>query len=314
MDLYDSIVFAGGEFRSYADSRVGLLTHGLNYGTGCFEGIRGYWNADDRELYLLQVRDHYERLHNSAKILMMDLPHSVDELVEITSEVVARNRFEENIYIRPLLYKSVEEIGVKLKGVPDAFAIVAIPFGRYFDADAGLKTGVSSWRRMDDTMAPARAKITGTYINSALAKTEAQLNGFDEAIMLSADGHVSEGSAANIFVVKNGAIVTPDPSQNVLEGITRRTLTMLAQDELGLTVAARALDRSELYSADEIFLSGSAAGLAFVRSVDHRLVGDGTMGPVARDLTKLFDGITYGRNPKYRHFLTATYAGRKVSA
>ncbi len=314
MDLYESIVFAGGEFRSYADSRVGLLTHALNYGTGCFEGIRGYWNADDRELYLLQVREHYERLHNSAKILMMDLPYTIDELVTITTEVVARNRFEENIYIRPLLYKSVEEIGVKLKGVPDAFAVIAIPFGRYFDADAGLATGVSSWRRMDDTMAPARAKITGVYINSALAKTEAQLNGFDEAIMLSTDGHVSEGSAANIFVVKNGKIVTPDPSQNVLEGITRRTLSTMAKDELGLTITERALDRSELYSADEIFLTGSAAGLAFVRSVDHRLIGDGTMGPVARELTKLFDAMTAGRLPKYRHFLTATYADRKVSA
>ncbi len=314
MDLYDSIVFAGGEFRSYADSRVGLLTHGLNYGTGCFEGIRGYWNADDRELYLLQVREHYERLHTSAKILMMELPHTVDELIDITTEVVARNRFEENIYIRPLLYKSVEEIGVKLKGVADAFAIIAVPFGRYFDADAGLNTGVSSWRRMDDTMAPARAKITGTYINSALAKTEAQLNGFDEAIMLSSDGHVSEGSAANIFVVKNGKIVTPDPSQNVLEGITRRTLAAMATNELGLTITERALDRSELYAADEIFLTGSAAGLAFVRSVDHRTIGDGTMGPVARELTRLFDDMTYGRSAKHKHFLTATYANRRVSA
>ncbi|GAC1306298.1 MAG: branched-chain amino acid transaminase [Vulcanimicrobiaceae bacterium] len=314
MSLYDSIVFAGGDYRKYDDARIGLLTHGLNYGTGCFEGIRGYWNADERELFLLQARDHYERLHASAKILFMDVPHSVDELVEITLELCRRNHHERNIYIRPLMYKSAEEIGVKLGGVADAFAIVTVPFDRYFDAEAGLNTGVSSWRRMDDTMAPARAKITGVYINSALAKSEAQLNGFDEAIMLSHDGHVSEGSAANLFIVRRGKLFTPDASQNVLEGITRRTMISLAETELGLSVIERPLDRSELYAADEVFLTGSAVGLSFVRSIDHRLIGDGTMGPVARKLVGIFDEMTYGRVPAYRSYLTPTYAGRSVGA
>ncbi len=314
MSLDESIVFASGGFRRYADARVGLLTHGLNYGTGCFEGIRGYWNSDDRELYLLQLREHYERLHTSAKILMMDLPHSIDELVEITTELCRRNGFEENIYIRPLMYKSAEDVGVRLTGVPDAFAIAALPFKKYFDAEAGLQTCVSSWRRIDDTMAPARAKITGAYINSALAKSEAQMNGFDEAILLSQDGHVAEGSAANLFLVRNGVLFTPDPTQNVLEGITRRTIFALARTELGLTVIERALDRSELYAADELFLSGSAVGISYIKSVDHRVIRDGMMGPVARQLSHIYNDITYGRVPAYRSFLTPTYAAQPLGA
>jgi branched-chain amino acid aminotransferase len=314
MELSESIVFAGGEMRRYDEAKVGLLTHGLNYGTGCFEGIRGYWNADDRELYLLQLREHYVRLHSSAKILLMNLPHTVDELIDITVELCTRNRYEENIYIRPLIYKAAEDVGVRLYGVPDAFAIAALPFGKYFDAEAGLKACVSSWRRIDDTVAPARAKITGAYINSALAKSEAQMNGFDEAILLSQDGHVAEGSAANLFLDKNGTVFTPDPAQNVLEGITRRTVLTLAKDELGLPIVERALDRSELYGADEVFLTGSAAGITYINSIDHRKIGDGTLGPVTRALANLFEDLTMGRVERYRSYLTPTYAGREVAA
>jgi branched-chain amino acid aminotransferase len=314
MSINESTVFAGGRFQRYDEARVGLLTHGLNYGTGCFEGIRGFWNADERELYLLQLREHYERLHTSARVLLMTLPHTVDELVELTVELCARNRFEENIYIRPLIYKSAEDVGVRLVGVPDAFAIIAVPFGRYFDASAGLRACVSSWRRIDDTMAPARAKITGAYINSALAKSEAQMNGFDEAILLSHDGHVAEGSASNLFIVRKGVVYTPDPTQNVLEGITRGTVSTLVREELGLPVVERALDRSELYAAEEIFFTGTAVGVSFVASVDHRIVGDGLLGPVARELAQLFERFTVGREPKYRHWLTPTYANRRVGA
>jgi len=314
MSIDESTVFAQGKFLRYDEARVGLLTHGLNYGTGCFEGIRGYWNGDERELYLLQLHEHYERLHRSAHILMMELPHSIDALCEITVELCARNRFEENIYIRPIIYKAAEDVGVRLTGVPDAFAIVAIPFEKYFDAEHGLRVGVSSWRRIDDTMAPARAKITGVYVNSALAKTEAQLNGFDEAVMLSHDGHVAEGSASNLFMVKGGVLVTPDATQNVLEGITRRNIATIAKSELGITVVERAVDRSELYTAEEIFLTGSAAGVAFVASVDHRRIGTGQIGPITRGLAEIFERITYGRDPKYRSWLTPTYANRRVSA
>jgi branched-chain amino acid aminotransferase len=312
MSLSESTVFANGSFTKYDDARVGLLTHGLNYGTGCFEGIRGYWNPDDRELYLLQLRDHYERLHDSARILLMKLPHSVDELIALTLELCARNRFEENIYIRPLVYKALEDVGVKLAGVPDGFAIIGVPFGRYFDAESGLKAGTSSWRRIDDTMAPARAKATGAYINSALAKSEALMNGFDEAIMLSQDGHVSEGSASNVFVVRKGTVFTPDASQNVLEGITRRNVMRIVREDIGVPVIERGIDRSELYAADELFLSGTAAGVTFIASVDHRPVGDGSMGPITRELTAIFERMTLGREPKYRDLLTPAYAKRKV--
>jgi branched-chain amino acid aminotransferase len=314
MSLNESTVFAHGRYMRYDEAKVGLLSHGLNYGTGCFEGIRGYWNPEDRELNLLLLREHFERLRNSARILLMELPLSVDDLVEITAELCARNRFEENVYIRPLIYKCAEDVGVRLAGVPDAFAIVAVPFTHYYDASAGLKTCVSSWRRIDDTMAPARAKITGAYINSALAKSEAQMNGFDEAIMLSSDGHVAEGSAANLFMVKNGVLFTPDPTQNVLEGITRRAVVKLAGDELRISVVERALDRSELYVADEMFFTGTAAGITFVQSVDHRPVGDSRMGPVTRALRELYDRATSGREPKYRSWLTPVYAGRRVTA
>ncbi len=312
MDLNESIVYAGGEFVPYGDAKVGLLTHGLNYGTGCFEGIRGYWNAQERELNLLQLRDHFERLQISAKTLLMSVPHSVDELVEITLDLCARNRFESDVYIRPLVYKAAEDVGVRLTGVPDAFAIIVVPFLPYYHAPSGLKCGVSSWRRIDDTMAPARAKITGTYINSALAKSEAQLNGFDEAILLSHDGHVAEGSAANLFLMRNGTLYTPDPTQNVLEGITRRSVLTLARVELGLPILERALDRSELYGADEIFFTGTAASVSYVSSVDHRRVADGMMGPVTRKLVDLFARITSGREPAYRSWLTPVYANRRL--
>ena len=314
MNIGDSTVFARGCFVKYDDARVGLLTHGLNYGTGCFEGIRGYWNAEEGELYLLQLREHFERLHESAKTLLMEIPHGVEELVQLTIELCARNGYEENVYVRPLLFKSAEDVGVRLLGVDDAFAIVAVPFKSYYDAEAGLRAGVSSWRRIDDTMAPARAKITGTYINSALAKSEAQLNGFDEAIMLSFDGHVAEGSAANLFLVKRGVLHTPDASQNCLEGITRRSVLTLATSELGLEVVERPIDRSELYAADELFVTGTAAGIAFIKSVDHRTVGDGQLGPITRRLSDLHQRVRTGRDPKYRAWVTPAYAGRKVSA
>ncbi len=313
MNLYESTVFAQGRFMRYDEARVGLLTHGLNYGTGCFEGIRGFWNAEDRELYLLLLREHYQRLHNSARILLMEVPYSVDELVHMTVELCALNGFEENIYVRPLVFKGAEDIGVRLLGVNDAFALIALPFGHYYDPNAGLKMCVSSWRRIDDTMAPARAKITGAYINSALAKSDAQLAGFDEAILLSSDGHVAEGSAANLFMVRDGMLITPDATQNVLEGITRRVMMKLAADELHVSLVERQVDRSELYVADELFLVGTGAGIAYIASVDHRSIGDGRIGPVTRALRDMYERAIYGREPKYRSWLTPTYAGRRLA-
>ena len=311
MNLNDSIVYAQGRFSRYDDARVGLLTHGLNYGTGCFEGIRGFWHEPDHQLYLFALREHYDRLAQSASILLMNLPHTTEELVQITLELCERNRFEDNIYIRPLVFKSAEDVGVRLHNVAEAFSIVAIPYTSYFDAERGLDVCVSSWRRADDTVAPARAKITGNYVNSALAKSEAQMNGFDEAILLSHDGHVSEGSAENLFIIKGGALHTPDVAQNILEGVTRRVIITLARRELGMDVIERAIDRSELYCADELFLTGTAAGVQPITSVDHRAVGAGVPGPVVRRLRELYARAVVGLEPDYRTWITPAYKLRR---
>ena len=312
VDLSKLTVYRDGAFSNYNDAKVGLLTHGLQYGTGCFEGIRGFWVPEDRELYLLLLREHYERLFNSAKILLMELPHSVDELIEITVDLCRRNHFETDVYIRPCIFKSAEDIGVRLHGVPASFAMIALPFTKYFDASVGLKACVSSWRRADDTMAPPRGKITGLYVNSALAKSEAVLNGYDEAIMLSHDGHVAEGSAENIFLVRHGALYTPDPSQNVLEGCTRRAVMQIASEMLGLKIIERSIDRGELYAADEVFFSGSAAGLVHASSIDGRRVGDGTLGPIARQIMEIYERAVRGREPRYRSWIVPTYGERKA--
>ncbi len=314
MHLGDLTVYHDGRFMRYDDAKVGLLTHGLQYGTGCFEGVRGFWNAADEQLYLLQLADHYERLAQSARILMIDLPHATAELCEITVELCRRNELRTDSYIRPFAYKANEDVGVRLHGVKDALGIVAIPFDRYIDASGGLKCAVSSWRRVDDTMAPARGKITGIYVNSALAKTEAVMNGFDEAIMLSAEGHVCEGSAENIFVVRRGVLYTPDPSQNILEGVTRRAVMTLASAELGLRVVERPIDRSELYVAEELFITGSAAGIQWIASVDRRPVGDGERGPIAGALIDLYDRAIRGRMPAYASWLTKVYATARAGA
>ncbi len=314
MQLAELTVYAQGRFARYDDSRIGLLSHGLNYGIGCFEGVRGFWSARNEELYLLQLADHYDRLAQSAGILMMRLPHTTAELAEITAELCVRNGFRSDVYLRPIVFNSTEDVGVRLHNTTTGFAIVAIPFERFFDTTTGLACAVSSWRRIDDAMAPVRGKLTGLYVNSALAKTEAVLNGFDEAIMLSADGHVSEGSAENLFMVRRGVIYTPDPSQNVLEGITRRTLIGLARTELGLTVVERPIDRSELYVADELCVTGSAAGVQWVKSVDRRPVGTGECGPVTGALIDLYERMVRGELPQYASWLTPAYASRKVPA
>jgi branched-chain amino acid aminotransferase len=314
MDLSSITVYADGRFLNYEDAKVGLLTHGLQYGTGCFEGIRGYWVPEERELFLVLLRDHFERIATSAKILTIELPKSVDELVEITVELCLRNRYEADVYVRPFAYKAAEDVGVRLHGVPDAFAIVPIPFTHYLDTSRGLDVCVSSWRRTDDTMAPPRAKITGLYVNSALAKSEAVVNGYDEAILLSHDGHVAEGSAENIFLVRRGILYTPDPSQNVLEGVTRRAIMEIAREQLGVGVVERSIDRGELYAADEVFFTGTAVGIGYVSSIDRRKVGDGTIGPVTQRLSALYERIVTGREPRYEGWLTRTYASARINA
>lgn len=306
----DMVVYLNGEFVPANEARVGVMTHALSYGTGCFEGIRGYWNEAAQQTYIFRTREHFERMHRSARILNMTLPHSAEELAEICVELVRRNGLRENCYIRPFAYKADEIIGVKLHGLQDAFTMYAVPMGEYVST-AGLRCGVSSWRRVDDNMIPARAKISGAYVNSAFAKTEALQNGFDEAIMLTSEGHVSEGSAENLFMLVNNELVTPPPSENILLGITRDTVMELARRELERAVRERAIDRTELYCADEIFLTGTGAQIAPVVEVDHRLVGTGQIGPVASELKRLYDDVVRGRRPEYMHWLTPVFGAAK---
>lgn len=310
MELGDILVYHDGSFVPYRDAKVGLLTHGLNYGTGCFEGIRGYWNADHGELYLFRLLEHFERMQQSAKLLLMDLPAEPAVLCDATVKLMHLNDFRHDVYVRPLAFKAAEEIGVRLHNVRGDFAIVAIPHRSYFDTGAGLRTCVSSWRRIDDNSAPARAKLTGVYVSSALAKSEAVGNGFDEAILLTHDGHVAEGSAENIFIVRDGSVITPPVSDAILEGITRRSVIELVREELQLPLVERSIDRSELYQAEEIFFSGTAVGVSPVIEVDRRAVGAGAPGKIASALSDLYRDVTLGLVAKYRPWLTPSYGSK----
>ena len=308
MRLDDVTIYCAGRYVAYRDTKIGLLTHGLNYGTGCFEGIRGYWNEDQQQLYFLKLLEHYERLHRSARLLFIDLPCSAADMCEHTVELARRNAYAEDVYVRPIAFKAAEEIGVRLHNVRDEFAIIAIPHKAYFDSTHGLRTGVSSWRRIDDNTAPARAKLTGVYVSSALAKSEAINNGFDEAIVLTQDGHVAEGSAENIFMVRDNVVITPPVTDSILEGITRRAVMELCREELRLEVIERSIDRSELYGAAEVFFSGTAVGVSPVVEIDHRAVADGKAGKISRALADLYHEITLGRVAKYQGWITPVYA------
>ena len=287
------------------EARIGVMTHAFNYGTAVFEGIRGNWNAEDGRLYLFRMREHYERLARSSHVLGLEMREPLDRLCDLTLEIVERSGYEEDVYLRPMVYLSSEALGVRLHGLESDLLIFIAPFGPYLDIDKGSRCHTSSWRRVDDLGIPPRAKVTGIYANSALAKTEAELNGFDEAIVLNADGHVSEGSGENIFIVRGGRLITPAPSDNILEGITAETVVELAAAELGVDTVQRPIDRSELYIADEVFMTGTAAHLTPVVEIDRRTVGDGGAGPVTRELSRLFFDAIRGRSEKYRHWCTA---------
>lgn len=307
MELADLQIYHNGKYVRYGDARIGLLAHGLNYGTGCFEGIRGYWNADQQQVYIFRLQDHFERLRRSAKLLLISLEETTAQLSAHAVELVRRNELRRDVYIRPIVFKSAEEIGVRLHGVGHDISIVALPHKAYLDASKGLRTCISSWRRVDDNSAPARAKLTGIYVSSALAKSDAINSGFDEAILLTADGHVAEGSAENIFIVRDRVLITPPVTDNILEGITRAAVMELAQTELGLSVVERSIDRSELYQADEVFFTGTAVGVSAVVEVDHRLVGDGSIGKVSAALIQLYDDISLGRLSQYARWLTPCF-------
>ncbi len=303
----DVVCWFEGKWVPLADAKVGIMTHGFLYGTAVFEGIRAYWNEEQGQLYVLQARAHYERMTESAKVMLMDLDRSVDELIELTVELLRKNGYREDAYVRPTLYKSTEAIGVRLHNLDCQLNVFAVPFGEYIAIDRGITAQTVSWRRNSDLSIPSRSKIVGAYVNSAFSKTEAQLNGFDEAIVLTLDGHVSEGSAENLFMVRKGQLITPGVEDDILEGVTRAAMMQLAKNELGLDTMVRAMDRSELYVADEIFLCGTGAQISPVISVDHRQVGTGDVGPVTQRLMALYFDAVRGRLPAYSDWLTPIY-------
>jgi len=297
-----------GKFVPYSEAKVGVLTHALNYGTAAFGGLRAYWNEEEKQLFIFRAPDHYRRFLNSAKLLCMQLEHTPESLTQLTVELLRIDDYHQDIYIRPLAYKSDEIIGVKLHGLHEELSICAIPFDKYLDDDTNAHVTISSWRRVDDNIIPARGKLSGAYANSAFIKTDAVRAGFDEALVLTQEGHISEGSAMNFFMVRDGVMITPPVTENILEGITRRSVIDLARNELNLNVVERQVDRTEVYLCDELLLTGTAAQITAVTRVDHRPVGDAKMGPFTSRLYHLFQDIIRGRIPKYRHWLTEVYA------
>ncbi len=299
--------FFKGQLVPIEEAKVSIMTHAFNYGTGCFEGIRAYWNEEEEQLFVFRMPEHYERLHRSCRILNIELPYSVERLGEITLELLRKEAPRTDTYIRPLAYKATEGIGVRLHDLEDGFAMFAVPFGRYIEKEEGAKVCVSSWRRISDNAVPARAKITGSYINSAFSKTEAMLNGFDEAIVLNENGHVSEGSAENLFLVRDGKLITPPVTENILEGITRSTIMQFAREQFGLETVERPIDRTELYVADEAFFCGTGVQIAAIASIDNRPVGMGKIGPITKKIRDYYFDIVRGKVEIYRHWCTPVY-------
>ena len=299
--------FFRGKIVPVEEAKISIMTHALHYGTGCFEGIRAYWNEEEKQLYVFRMQEHYERFHRSCRLILIDLPYSVEELGEITVELLRKEGFQADTYVRPLAYKGSEVIGVRLHDLEGHLAMFAVPFGRYIEKEEGADVCVSSWRRISDNAVPARGKLTGSYINSAFIKTEAIWNGYDEAIVLTQDGHVSEGSAENLFIIRGGKLITSPVTDNILEGITRATIMRLARDELGLEVVERRIDRTELYVCEEAFFCGTGVQVAAIARVDHRPVGEGRMGPIVSQLRDLYFDVVKGKVEKYRDWCTPAY-------
>jgi branched-chain amino acid aminotransferase len=292
-------MYFDGAFVREGDVHINIRSNALHQGTGVLEGIRAYWNAAHRQLYLVEGLAHYERLRQSARVIRMELPETPQRLVEITLDLLRQNDCKEDTYIRPLFFKSGTEMTVNQLVATDSLAIYTYPLGRFFDGKTGVHCMVSSWRRIPDCVIPARAKTTASYLNSALAKSEAAANGFDDAIMLTHDGHVCESSTSNIFILRDGRFVTPPVTDDILEGITRLLVMTLIREVLGMELVERSIDRTELYVADEVFICGTAIALAPVVSVDRTPVGAGKPGPVTGRLVDLYDRVVQGNEPAF---------------
>ncbi len=287
--------FFEGKIVPLSEARINIAVHGFMYGTTVFSGMRAYWSEEKKRLFVFRPYEHFHRLLDSAKIMSMSIPYDEQGLINLTLELLRKDDWHEDVYLRPTIYKADMGIGVRLHNLRDDFSMFVTAFDKYLSNDSDAHLTFSSWRRVDDSVIPARGKISGAYANSALIKTDANRAGFDEAIVLDQDGHVSEGSAMNIFMVRDGKLVTPPPTDNILEGITRRSVIELAREELGVEVIERSIDRTEVFLAEELFMTGTAAQIVAATKVDFRPIGGGKMGPITARLRALFDEVVHAK-------------------
>lgn len=299
-------VYMNGKYVEKEKAVIPVMTHGFLYGTSIFEGIRAYYNEEEKQMYAFRVPEHFERLIRSAKILHMVPTNTVEEYCAIVKTLLQKNGYRQNTYLRPTHYKSAERIGTSFLNNPDSFLIFTVPMEDYIDTTKGLKVCVSNWRRTSDNAIPPRAKVGGSYVNCALVSTDARLAGFDDAISLTEEGKVTEGSAMNLFLVMGGKLVTTLSTDNILQGITRDTVITLAKD-LGIEVEVRQIDRTELYLADEAFFSGTGAQISPITNIDHRPLGDGKIGPISAKLQQLYFDIVRGKVPQYKKWCMPIY-------
>jgi branched-chain amino acid aminotransferase len=294
--------FFEGKIVPLSEAKISIATHGFLYGTAVFGGMRGYWNEEMRRLFVFRPYDHFRRLLHSAKMLAMQTNYDEEGLIQLTLDLLRTDNWHSDIYMRPTFYKADLGIGVKLHDLKDEFSMFVMTYEKYVKNDTNAHVTISSWKRIDDNVIPARGKVSGAYVNSALIKTDANRAGFDEALVLDNNGHISEGSAMNIFMLRDGVLVTPPVTDNILEGITRRSVIELARKELGLTVVERSIDRTETFICEEMFMTGTAAQITAVTKIDHRPVGAGVMGPVTTKLRTMYEDILRGKNRKYEHW------------
>lgn len=303
MDLSKHAYFEG-KIVPLAEAKISIATHGFLYGTAVFSGMRAYWNEEKQRLFVFRAYDHFRRLLNSARMMSMPVEYDEEDLTRITLELLRTDNWKQDIYLRPTIYKADMGIGVRLHDLKDDLCIFVTAFEKYVKNDSNAHVTFSSWRRIDDNVIPARAKVAGSYVNSALIKTDAMRSGFDEALVLDQNGHVSEGSAMNIFMVRDGIVATPPVTDNILEGITRKSVMELAHKELGIEIVERSIDRTEVFIAEELFMTGTAAQIVAVTKVDHRPIGSGVMGPITGKLRELYDDVIRAKNPSYLHWNT----------
>jgi len=306
LDSRVKYAFFEGKIVPMAEAKVSIATHGFMYATSVFEGIRAYWNAEQKQMYVLRMSDHLERMFDSMKVMLLEIKYSAAQLSDTIVDLLKRQKFDSDVYIRITVYKSAQKVGVGLHNTPSDICIFAVPFDDYYEGKEGLHVCVSNWRRVEDNAIPARSKIVGAYANSALSKADAVTAGFDESIVLSESGNVSEGSAMNVFLVRKGELITPSGTENILEGITRASILTMA-DDFNIKTQVREVDRSELYRAEELFFTGTGAQVKPILSVDKRPVGNGQLGPVTKKLMEQYYAMGEGNIAKYKHWLTPVY-------